>query len=50
MKVLFIQDNYYKVVKLEDGMEYSSHDCETLFRGTLSDCEAFIRLTEGGYL
>lgn len=43
MKVTHLKDSTYQVVEsyLQDNI---------LFQGSLSDCEAFIRLTEGGYL
>jgi hypothetical protein len=41
MKVQFYQDQTYEVINSEG---------ESLFQGSLADCEAFIRLTEGGYL
>ena len=49
-KVRFYQDNIYEVLEkqyyaLEDDDFY-----EAVFQGSLSDCEAFIRLNEGGYM
>jgi len=41
-KVCFWEDGIYEVV------EISTH--ETKFKGSLSDCEAWIRLTNKGYL
>ena len=47
-QVRLFQDNTYEV--LEDiGGEYD-YEYETAFQGSLSDCEAFIRLKEKGYM
>jgi len=49
-KVRFYQDNIYEVLEkqyyaLEDDDFY-----EAVFQGSLSDCEAYIRLHENGYM
>lgn len=48
-KVRFFQDNTWEVYSVEKPTEkeeyYQSH-----FQGSLTDCEAWIRLTEGGYM
>ncbi len=46
-KVRLVKDETYKVVKVAYD---ENEDDETVFVGTLSDCEAWIRLTEKGYL
>jgi len=40
-RVRFYMDNTYEVI------DYSSY--ESFFQGSLADCEAWIRLREGGY-
>ena len=40
-KVRFFQDSTYQVLDEADN---------TMFQGSLADCEAWIRLTEKGYL
>ena len=47
-KIRFIMDQQYKVVELFDN-EYNLVE-ETVFCGSLSCCEAWIRLHEGGYM
>ena len=41
-KVRFYQDDTYEIVNTEVG--------EVEHQGSLSDCEAWIRLKEGGYI
>lgn len=48
MKVISLINDTYQVIKLEDGV--CNYECQVLYQGSLSDCEAFIRLTNGGYL
>lgn len=48
MKVILLKDNTYQVVKLFENIP--NYECPVLYQGSLSDCEAFIRLTENGYL
>lgn len=43
-KVVFFQDNTYEVLKVND------FDCESVFQGSIADCEAYIRLKQSGYL
>ena len=47
-KVHFYQDNDYEVIDTDDY--YSNEGAYSCFIGSLSDCEAWIRLTEDGYL
>ena len=42
--VRLFQDQTYEVVL------HSEEDDESVFQGSLSDCEAFIRLTAQGYM
>jgi len=59
-RVGFYQDNEYEVLKktdvhvLEDGysIDYSEWDDyeRQVFKGSISDCEAYIRLHEQGYM
>ena len=52
-RVQFFQDDVYEVFELisstrtPDG--YTKTE-ESMFQGSLSDCEAYIRLHEGGYM
>ena len=52
IKVRHLQDDKYQVVELvpiyDECHEYE--DETTLYQGSLSDCEAFIRLRENGYM
>jgi hypothetical protein len=48
-KVRRDMDNNYKVVS-EEMIDDFSMDEVTHFTGSLSDCEAWIRLHEGGYM
>ena len=43
-KVRFLQDNTWEVYSVEEECEHSH------FQGSLTDCEAWISLTEGGYM
>lgn len=47
-KVRFFQDNEYEVISFWE--EYGEIQEQSMFTGTLADCEAWIRLTEGGYM
>lgn len=51
-RVEFYSGYQYRVILLwaEDGYEDGYNDHGTVFTGSLSDCEAFIRLKEGGYM
>jgi hypothetical protein len=40
-RVRIFQDNTYEVIEKETG--------DSMFQGTLADCEAWIRLEVGGY-
>lgn len=48
-KVSFYQDNTYEVLEWKT---YSADEdgYESVFQGSLADCEAYIRLHEGGYM
>lgn len=48
-KVVFSMDNIYNVV-IYDPYEYDGDYDEIVHSGSLSDCEAYIRLKEGGYM
>lgn len=59
-KVQLLEDNIYQVFGWDDAC-YASFNCTgiargsfdystVLFQGTLPECEAWIRLTEEGYL
>jgi hypothetical protein len=41
-RVEWVKDDFYKVIETDTG--------ETVHRGSLADCEAYIRLKEGGYM
>lgn len=43
-KVVFFQNDTWEVLKIND------FDCESVFQGSLADCEAWIRLKQFGYL
>jgi hypothetical protein len=48
-KVRFYQDNEYEVIAITtspSGIETETHR----YKGSLSDCEAWIRLTQQGYM
>jgi len=45
-RVQFYQDGIYEVIRIT-GDDYAE---ESVFQGSLSDCEAFIRLNEAGYM
>lgn len=47
--VLSYDDDEYRVVDADQWYE-GTEPLETLFHGTLADCEAWIRLTEQGYM
>lgn len=51
-KVWNLQDDTYQVVKLTpDPYEpYGGEHEEVMYQGSLSDCEAWLRLHEKGYL
>ena len=46
MKVMHYMDNEYIVTELNDD----GYPGDTLFKGSLADCEAFIRLNQDGYM
>ena len=58
-KVRFFQGNTYEVIEIVTtyGERTSAYDSESdtveenkVFQGGLADCEAYIRLQEGGYM
>ena len=56
-KVRFMMDNEYEVIEIDvyvDGFARPASDYEyteeSVYQGKLSDCEAYIRLKEGGYM
>lgn len=53
-KVELFQDSTYEVfenINYEENPDECIHeDWESVHQGSLSDCEAYIRLTEGNYL
>lgn len=48
-KVKLYMDRTYEVLKLE-GSCYGYDEWRSAFRGSLADCEAYIRLHENGYM
>ncbi len=48
-KVIHIMDNTFEVISY-DGHPEAELNREQEFIGSLADCEAFIRLHEGGYM
>ena len=55
-KVRFMMDDNYEVVRVEntfsseDEYDESEFNEESVYQGRLADCEAYIRLKEGGYM
>ena len=58
-KVRFMMDDSYEVVELTPNEKYDLNDFESdepefneqsVYQGRLADCEAYIRLHEGGYM
>jgi hypothetical protein len=52
-KVRWLIDDTYQVLNIGSGTDLSFDEFENpevLHQGSLSDCESFIRLKEGGYL
>ena len=62
-KVQFFQDDTYEVLELEDSLDdsyqsqfqttdasFPTQEYVKVFQGSLSDCEAFIRLREKDYM
>ena len=49
-RVSYYQDNNYEVLEwITDRDECDEYELQ-VFKGSISDCEAYIRLKEGGYL
>ena len=49
-KVRLYQDNTYEVLEKKYYAYEDDDFYESVFQGSLSDCEAYIRLHEGGYM
>ena len=49
-KVINLKDSTYQVVVFTHTEHGDSYNTEVKFQGSLSDCEAWIRLTVGGYM
>ncbi len=50
-KVRHLQDDTYQVISLPEDYEQDDlYDLSVLYQGSLADCEAYIRLTENGYM
>ena len=50
-QVEYYMDNTYRVVLIHDNDPTPGNTWrETMYTGSLADCEAFIRLTQEGYL
>lgn len=49
-KVRLFMDNTYEVYFVTHDSESFRSDEYVCFQGSLADCEAWIRLTEGGYM
>lgn len=53
-QVRFFQDNTYEVLKQEFTLDKVVEEYviawEKVYQGSLSDCEAYIRLHENGYM
>jgi hypothetical protein len=50
-RVRLFMDETYEVVKKKDGADEDDHDYwRSVHQGSLADCEAWIRLTEKGYM
>jgi hypothetical protein len=47
-KVRHRLDNTYEVIKIDTDDEY--FQIEPVFKGNIAECEAYIRLIEGGYM
>jgi hypothetical protein len=51
-----MMDDNYEVIRIEDTFsdedtfDEKEHNEESVYQGRLSDCEAYIRLKEGGYM
>jgi hypothetical protein len=50
LKVRFYQDNTYEVLEKKYYAYEDDDFYEPVFRGSLADCEAYIRLYENGYM
>lgn len=59
LKVRFMMDENYEVIQLTPNKKYDEDDYDSdepefhedsLYQGRLADCEAYIRLKEGGYM
>lgn len=52
LKIKHSTDDIYQVIELSlsDDEYYDYEDESTLYQGSISDCEAYIRAKENGYL
>lgn len=48
--VRFLINDIYEVVELIYDINYEVVDEISVYKGGLADCEAYIRLKEGGYM
>lgn len=53
-KVEWFMDSTYRVLEFKEGVSWGEEPYSpgyvVVFQGSISDCEAYIRLEEGGYL
>ena len=49
-KVRLYQDNIYEVLEKKYYAYEDDESWESVYQGSLSDCEAYIRLHENGYM
>lgn len=47
--VMFVMDNTYEVLEKKYDSCEDNYFYEKVYQGSISDCEAYIRLKEGGY-
>ena len=45
-----LQDDTYQVLQSTREYSYEDFDVEVVFQGSLTDCDAYIRLHENGYM
>lgn len=48
-RVRYYCDDDYEVLEIREDENNEWHESQ-LFKGSLADCEAFIRLSKGGYI
>lgn len=50
-KVRWRMNDEYEVIRIEEGEDYCADNFEGIeFRGTLHECDSYIRLKEKGYI